>query len=169
MIGQSFKGARMSDREQPRDLTPPTAGRWKVVGLELAHRCTFCNRPASATVGCPDDGAPVLWQVGVCDDCLTDCVMRRFSEVKHQRVLQLADDMRSAANEIRATRERAGQARYERGFPKKPDPEIEAEAARQLVAEEERIARKYDMCPGWTYDEDQKETERLRQERRKRR
>jgi hypothetical protein len=40
----------MSDREQPRDLTPPTAGRWKVVGLELAHRCTFCGRPSSATV-----------------------------------------------------------------------------------------------------------------------
>jgi hypothetical protein len=54
----------MSDREQPRDLTPPTAGQWKVVGLELAHRCTFCGRPSSATVGCPDDGAPVLWQAG---------------------------------------------------------------------------------------------------------
>ena len=40
----------MSDREPPRDLTPPTAGQWKVVGLELAHVCTFCGRPSSATV-----------------------------------------------------------------------------------------------------------------------
>jgi hypothetical protein len=59
-------------------------------------------------------------------------------------------DMTAAANAVREARERADQARYEREFPKKPDPEVEAEAARQLAAEEERIARKYDMCPGWT-------------------
>jgi hypothetical protein len=163
----------MSTR-QLRDLTPDGGDKespreWHVVGLELAHRCTFCGRPSSATVGCPDDGAPVLWQVGICDGCLTDCVMRRFSEVKHERMVQLAHDTLAAEREIYGARERAGQARYERGFPKKPNPEVEAEAARQLAAEEERIARKYDMCPGWTYDEDQKETERLRQERRKRR
>jgi hypothetical protein len=74
--------------------------------------------------------------------------------------------MRSTANAVRKARDRAGQARYERC--RRPDPEVEAEAIRQLAAEEEAIARKHDMCPGWTYDEDQKETERLRQERRKR-
>jgi hypothetical protein len=71
----------MSDRQQPRDLTPRTPRRWKVIGLEQAHRCTFCGRRLSATVGCPDDDAPILFQVGL---------MRRFSEVKHQRVVELA-------------------------------------------------------------------------------
>jgi hypothetical protein len=37
-----------------------------------------------------------------CDNCLTDCVMRRFSEVKHQRVVALANDISAAADEITA-------------------------------------------------------------------
>jgi hypothetical protein len=49
----------------------------------------------AADVSALHDGAPIPWQVGICDDCLTDCVMRRFSEVKHQRVAQLAHDMYS--------------------------------------------------------------------------
>jgi hypothetical protein len=89
---------------QIRNLTPPPADqgprRWISVGGVRAHLCTFCGRPSSAIVGCPDDGAPILWQVGVCDDCLTDCVMRRFSEVKYQRTVALADDMSAAADEI---------------------------------------------------------------------
>jgi hypothetical protein len=55
-------------------------------------------------------------------------------------------EMSAAANAVREARERAGHARYERR--RRSDPEVEAEAARQLAAEEERIARKYDMCPG---------------------
>jgi hypothetical protein len=42
-----------------------------------------------------------LLQVGICDDCLTDCVMRRFSEVKHQRVAQLARDTYFAAEIVK--------------------------------------------------------------------
>jgi hypothetical protein len=137
-----------------RDLTPstPDASRqWKVVGLERAHVCTFCGGPSEATVGCPDENAPLIWQIGICNHCLVDCCMQRFRQVKHQRAVQLADDMRSAANAVRKARDRAGQARYERR--RRSDPEIEAEAIRQLAAEEEAIARKHDMCPGWTYDE----------------
>jgi len=46
-----------------RNLTPPVAGRprqWRIFGENRARLCTFCGRPASATVGCPDDGAPIL-------------------------------------------------------------------------------------------------------------
>ena len=109
-----------------RDLTPstPDASRqWKVVGLERVHACTFCGAPSEATVGCPDENAPLVWQIGICNQCLVDCCMQRFREVKHQRMVLFADDMRSAANAVRKARDRAGQARYERGrFPKKPDP-----------------------------------------------
>jgi hypothetical protein len=53
---------------QLRNLTPPIAdgesqSQWRIVGLERAHLCTFCGGPSEATVVCPDDGAPVLWQV----------------------------------------------------------------------------------------------------------
>jgi hypothetical protein len=43
----------MSDRQHPRNLSPPTgegAPQWKAVGLELAHRCTFCGGPSEATL-----------------------------------------------------------------------------------------------------------------------
>lgn len=50
----------MSDRQHLRDLTRSTdenARQWKVVGLELAHRWTFCGDAADAVVGCPDYAA----------------------------------------------------------------------------------------------------------------
>jgi hypothetical protein len=119
----------MSDRKQLRDVTLGWR-QWKVVGADRAHVCTFCGRPASATVGCPDDGAPILWQVGVCDDCLTDCVTRRFSEVKHQRVVQLAREMSAAADEIVKIRNRAQR--------EKRDPA-------ELRAEELKIREKFGL------------------------
>jgi hypothetical protein len=39
-------------------------------------------------------------KLGICDDCLTDCVMGRFSEVRRQRTVALANDMNAAADEI---------------------------------------------------------------------
>jgi hypothetical protein len=159
----------MSDRQQPRSLTPAGAPQWKVVGLGLAHRCTFCGGPSEATLACPDEAAPVIFQVGVCNNCLVDCVMRRFREVKHQRIAQLAGDMTAAAHAVRDARKKASWERYERNFPgKQPDPVIEAEAARKLAQEEEGIARKFDMCPGWSYDEHQKGYRQAWRERRRR-
>jgi hypothetical protein len=85
----------MPDR-QIRNLTPAPR-RWKVVGLEMADRCTFCGAPSEATVGCPDEAAPLIFQVGVCSHCLTDAVMVRFAEVKAARTARLAMDMSAAA------------------------------------------------------------------------
>jgi hypothetical protein len=157
-----------------RNLTPSITTEdnprpWKVVGLERAHLCTFCGGPAEATVGCPDETAPLIFQVGVCTNCLVDCVMRRFREVKHQRIARLAHDEVEAANLIREAREQAGVKRYDRRLRSRTsDPAIEAEAARRLAGEEEAIARRFDLCPDWNADEYEKDIERLRQERRKR-
>jgi hypothetical protein len=52
----------MSDRQHPRDLTPADTRQLKVVGLELADRCTFCGGPSEATLGCPDETAPLIFQ-----------------------------------------------------------------------------------------------------------
>ena len=140
-----------------RDLTPSAGDEnptWKVVGLELAHNCTFCGAPSEATVGCPDEHAPFIFQVGVCNHCLVDMVMQRFTHVKHQRVARLAYDTTRAENEIEDARARFRHERFERGggYYRLPlDPEVEAAEAKKLAAEEEAIARKYDMCPGWTY------------------
>jgi hypothetical protein len=58
------------------------------------------------------------------DRCLVDCLMRRFCEVKHGRMIQLAGDMTAAANAIREARERARWVKFERNFPaKEPDSE----------------------------------------------
>jgi hypothetical protein len=38
----------------------------------------------------PDSDAPILWQVAVCRECITDL---KFAAVKHQRTVQLARDM----------------------------------------------------------------------------
>ena len=59
----------MSDRQHLRDLTPSTdenAQQWKVVGLELAHRCTFCGDAAelSAALTTPRQ------QASVCNSCI---------------------------------------------------------------------------------------------------
>jgi hypothetical protein len=84
---------------EPRNLTH----RWQPSHLSGSRSepiaRTSADDPSSATVLCPSDGAPILWQVGVCDDCLTDCVMRRFSE-KHQRTVALCKEMNAAADEI---------------------------------------------------------------------
>lgn len=100
--------------------------------------------------------------------------MARFAAVKHQRLTRLGKDMRDAANEIREARRRAGEERYDRGFERyragiepKYDPEVEAEAARKLADEEERIARRYDMCPGWSSDEFDMDMKRRWAERRR--
>ena len=78
----------MSTREL-RNLTPPIAAnpeeprQWKAVGGNRTHLCTFGGGgPTEAVVGCPDDGAPVLWQVAICGPCLTDTVMARFAAVE---------------------------------------------------------------------------------------
>jgi hypothetical protein len=80
----------MSDRQRPRNLTSSFTAtgprRWKVVGGDRVGTCTFCaGGPIEAVVGCPDDGAPVLWQVAVYGPCLADTVMTRFAAVQHQR------------------------------------------------------------------------------------
>jgi hypothetical protein len=115
MIGRPFKGPRMSDRQHPRDLTPSFRATdersprpWKVVGADRAGTCTFCGGgPTEAVVGCPDSDAPVLWQVAVCDECLTDLIMTRFAAVKHQRIVALAKEMNAAADKIVKLRSRA--------------------------------------------------------------
>jgi hypothetical protein len=96
-----------------RNLTPPIAAnsqdprRWIATGAELAHKCTFCGGPADAVVGCPDEGAPVVWQVGVCNACIADTLMTRFAAVKHQRIVALAKDMSAAADAIVKLRDHA--------------------------------------------------------------
>jgi hypothetical protein len=164
-----------------RNLTPifATEGevppkQWKLVG-DGSH-CTFCGSDkVEATLGCPDDKGPVIWQIGVCSACIADSIMARFAEVKRQRLTRFAYDMRDAANEIREARERASKERYDRGFERlmshiepKYDPEAEAEAARRLSDEEEAIARRYDMPPGWSYDEFEQDMKRQWRERKAR-
>ena len=89
-----------------RNLTPPIAAnpeeprRWIAAGAELASKCTFCGAPADAQIGCPDESASVLWQVGVCDACIVDTVMARFAAVKRQRMAQLARDMSAATQRL---------------------------------------------------------------------
>jgi hypothetical protein len=58
-------------------------------------------------VGCPDEGAPVLWQVAVCGPCLADTVMTRSAAVKHRRIVALTKDMSSAADAIVKLRDHA--------------------------------------------------------------
>jgi hypothetical protein len=55
----------------------------------------------------PDSDAPILWQVAVCRECITDLIMTRFAAVKHQRTVALAEDMNAAADEIVKIRSRA--------------------------------------------------------------
>jgi hypothetical protein len=72
-----------------------------MVGADRAGTCTFCGgSPTETVVGCQDGDAPVLWQVAVCSECLTDLIMTRFAAVKHQRTVALAKDMNAAADEI---------------------------------------------------------------------
>jgi hypothetical protein len=97
--------------------------------------------------------------------------MRRFRDVKHQRMERLGREMASAAFEVREARRMAKTARIRRKYePERsgqtPDPEIEAEAARKLAAEEEAIGPKYDLRSGWNYDEHQTEYEKLWRKRR---
>ena len=97
----------MSTRQQPRDLTPGPR-RWKAVGGDRVHHCTFCGGgPTEAVVGCPDSDAPILWQIAVCRECITDLIMTRFAAMKHQRTVALAEDMNAAADEIVKIRSRA--------------------------------------------------------------
>jgi hypothetical protein len=98
MVQPSVQGGHTPDR-QIRNLTPAPR-QWKVVGLELADQCTFCGAPSEATVRCPDEAAPLIFQVGVCSHCLTDAVMARFAEVKAARTAQLGMDMSAASDAI---------------------------------------------------------------------
>ena len=103
----------MSDRQHLRDLTPG-ARRWKAIGGDRVHQCTFCGAgPTEAVVGCPDSDAPILWQVAVCRECLTDLIMTRFAAVKHQRTVALAKDMNAAADEIVKLRSRARRDKHD--------------------------------------------------------
>ena len=98
---------------EPRNLTPAIAANaqgprlWIAAGAELAHKCTFCGGPAHAVVRCPDEGAPILWQVGVCDACIADTFVTRFAAVKNQRMMALAKDMSAVANAIDKLRNRS--------------------------------------------------------------
>jgi hypothetical protein len=112
MVQPSFQGGHIPDR-QIRNLTPAPR-RWKVVGLEMADRCTFCGAPSEATVGCPDEAAPLIFQVGVCSHCLTDAVMARFAEVKAARTAQLAMDMSAASDAIATERRKFNAERHRR-------------------------------------------------------
>jgi hypothetical protein len=86
----------------------PGPRRWKAVGGDRVTQCTFCGGgPTEAVVGCPDGDAPILWQVAVCRECLTDLIMTRFAAVKHQRTVALAKDMNAAADEIVKLRNQA--------------------------------------------------------------
>ncbi len=93
--------------------------------------------------------------------------MMRFVEIRKQRLAQFAIDIQSAEREIEAARKRVRHEAYERKNalmnndgtgrePSRADLEIEAEAARQLAAEEEAIARRHDMPPGWTLEENER-------------
>jgi hypothetical protein len=160
---------------EPRNLTPPivdpeTSSQRKIVGLERAHLCSFCGGPSEATLGCPDETAPLISHIGICNNCLVDSALRRWSDVKHARLVQHGYDTIKAANAIRAARKRASWETYERDFDnlrhkREPNSEIEAEAARKLAEEEERIARKFDMAPGWSVDEFEKDLARGWRER----
>jgi hypothetical protein len=70
----------MSDRQRQRNFassfTATRPRQWKVVGGDRVGTCTFCGSgPTEAVVGCPDEGAPILWQVAVCGECLADTIM----------------------------------------------------------------------------------------------
>ena len=70
----------MSDRQRQRHFasffSATRPGQWKVVGGDRVGTCTFCGSgPTEAVVGCPDEGAPILWQVAVCGECLADTIM----------------------------------------------------------------------------------------------
>jgi hypothetical protein len=104
--------------QQRRNLTPAIAAnpqdprRWIAAGAELARKCTFCGGPADANVGCPGEGALVLWQVGVCNACIADTIRTRFAAVKHQRIVALAKDMNGRGCDRQASRPGSmGQAR----------------------------------------------------------
>jgi hypothetical protein len=94
--------------------------------------------------------------------------MRRFRELKHGRMVQFAHDMVAAANAIREARKKGRLEAWERNVRRKePDPEVEAEATKKLAEDEESIARKYDMCPGFSFDEFEADLARMRRERRR--
>ena len=95
----------MSDRQRQRNFassfTATRPRQWKVVGGDRVGTCTSCGSgPTEAVVGCPDEGAPILWQVAVCGECLADTIMWRFAEVKAERVARLAIDMNAASDAI---------------------------------------------------------------------
>jgi hypothetical protein len=73
---------------------------------------------------------PIIFQVGICDDCLTDCVMRRFSEVRHERTAALGRDMVAAADEIVKLRNDVWRTKL---------------APAEVHAEELRIREKHDL------------------------
>ena len=95
----------MPDRQGPCNLASSFIAtgprQWKVVGGDRVGTCTFRRGgPTEAVVGCPDDDAPVLWQVAVCGPCLADTVMMPFAAVKHQRIVALAKEMSAAEDAI---------------------------------------------------------------------
>jgi hypothetical protein len=95
-------------RQQPHVLFHRNRPTRVESGRRRPRRNTVCGGgPTEAVVGCPDEGAPVLWQVAVCGPCLADTVMTRFAAVKHQRTVALAKDMNAAADEIVKLRSRA--------------------------------------------------------------
>ena len=100
MIGRTFQGepACLIANTSANALRQPARGRpnGRVVDLELAHRYTFCGGPSDATLGCSDETAPLIFQGGVSNSCLVDCVTRRFREVKHRRIGWFVGDIVAA-------------------------------------------------------------------------
>jgi hypothetical protein len=147
------------------------ASKWRLT--DLAHQCIFCGvASVEVTLAAPEEKAPVILNIGVCRDCLVDTILTRWATVRHQRLARVGQDMAAAACAIRAVRRRAREERRERDFDamrhkRALDPEIEAEAARKLAEEEERIARRHDMCPGWSLDGFEQDKARRWAERRR--
>jgi hypothetical protein len=110
-----------------------------------AHQCIFCGSgKVEVTLASPEEKAPVILNIGV---CLVDTILIRCATVKHQRLAQVGQDMAAAASAIQDARRRARHERNERDFKamrqkQTLDPEIEVDAGKKLVEEEEeRIAR----------------------------
>ena len=149
-LKSAFTATDCDSQEDPR--------KWRL--NDLAHQCVFCGSDqVEAVLAAPEEKAPIILNIGVCHDCLVDCILTRWTAVKHQRLARLGKDMAAAAGEIWEARRRARHERHEQRFKRyrsgapEIDPEAEAEADRKLAAEEERIARKFGVCLGWKYDE----------------
>src|SRR5271165_5923883 len=91
-----------------RNLTPTidtsTADKpqpWRITDLS-DRGCFFCGASrVVATFGCPaPTGQQAILNVGVCNNCLIDSIMARFSKVFCERMYKFGIEMNDAAREI---------------------------------------------------------------------